>query len=245
MAFDDLTGEVFARLTVLRQAESKGWQRRWLLLCSCGQEATATTASLRSGNTKSCGCLKREAASENMRRERARSAPLGHCLSYTPEYRAWQTMRLRCLVSTNPAFKDYGGRGITVCARWRDDVKSFVSDVGSKPSPRHEIDRADNDGGYWCGRAECPDCGPIGRVCNVRWATRSQNCRNRRSNKRITYRGETKAMAQWAEELGLNTAAVDKRLAAGWSVERAFETPVRHISPKGCGRYSRAPGASP
>jgi len=163
-----------------------------------------------------------------------------HGLSRSVEYRAWQTMRLRCHVPTNPAFKDYGARGITVCTRWLRDPRAFLADVGAKPAPRYEIDRIDNDGGYWCGRQDCPECGPAGRPCNVRWATRSQNCRNRRSNRRLAYRGEVRTFVEWSQLLNLNAAAVDKRLAAGWSVARAFETPVRFISPKGCGPRSRA-----
>lgn len=171
----------------------------------------------------------------------SRTLTTKHGLSRTVEYRVWQTMRLRCHVSTNPAFKDYGGRGITVCARWVNDVRAFVADVGPKPTPRHEIDRIDNNGGYWCGRSDCAECVAAGRECNVRWATRTENCRNRRSNKRITYRGETKTMVEWTDVLGLNVAAVDKRIAAGWSIERAFEQPIRYISPKGCGPRTRAP----
>ena len=158
-----------------------------------------------------------------------------HGLSRSVEYRAWQTMRLRCHVPTNPAFKDYGARGITVCARWLNDVRAFVGDVGPKPTARHEIDRKDNDGGYWCGKSECPDCGPAGRACNVRWATRSQNCRNRRSNKMVTYRGETKPLTEWIEALGLapHAAAIQARFRDGWGVDDAFERPLRRVTPWG------------
>ncbi len=158
-----------------------------------------------------------------------------HGLSRSVEYRAWQTMRLRCHVPTNPAFKDYGARGITVCTRWLRDPRAFLADVGAKPAPHYEIDRIDNDGGYWCGRPECSECGPAGRPCNVRWATRSQNCRNRRSNKMVTYRGETKPLTEWIEALGLapHAAAIQARFRDGWGVDDAFERPLRRVTPWG------------
>jgi hypothetical protein len=100
-----------------------------------------------------------------------------HGLSYTPEYRAWQTMRLRCTVPDNPAYADYGGRGIKVCDRWMTSVEAFVSDMGPKPTPDHELDRyPDNNGDYEPG--------------NCRWATRSENDRKRRSNRIIAFAGE-------------------------------------------------------
>jgi hypothetical protein len=229
----DITGGIFGRLTVTGRAESKNQERRWVARCSCGAEVIVSTHALRGGNTKSCGCLKLDLARARIR-ELGKSA-LTHGLSYGPEYRVWQTMRLRCHVPTNPAFKDYGARGITVCARWLNDVRAFVGDVGPKPTARHEIDRKDNDGGYWCGKSECPDCGPAGRACNVRWATRSQNCRNRRSNKMVTYRGETKPLTEWIEALGLapHAAAIQARFRDGWGVDDAFERPLRRVTPWG------------
>lgn len=147
---------------------------------------------------------------------------LKHGLSYTPEYRAWQQMRLRCLDPEHAAFADYGGRGITVCDRWRDDPTAFLADVGPKPSPKHEIDRIDNDRGYEPG--------------NVRWATRKENDRNRRSSRLLTFRGETHALAEWCERLGLPRDTVRKRLEGGWPVEEALTTPVRPKAPNGAAR---------
>lgn len=142
-----------------------------------------------------------------------------HGLSYTSEYRAWQTMRLRCTVPTNPAYKDYGGRGITVCERWINSVENFIADMGPKPSSKHELDRKDNDKGY------SPD--------NCRWATRKVNDRNRRSNRLITYLGETHALAHWCERFRIPRDTAKKRLDKGWDAEKTFTTPVRDKAPNG------------
>ncbi len=142
-----------------------------------------------------------------------------HGLSYTPEYRAWQQMRLRCTDPKHRAYANYGGRGITVCARWLDSVANFIADMGPKPSPRHELDRRDNDAGY------SPD--------NCRWVTRATNDRNRRSNRLVTHNGETLALAEWCERFGKPRDTVKKRLDAGWPVARALTTPVRPKAPNG------------
>ena len=142
-----------------------------------------------------------------------------HGLSRTPEYRAWQTMRLRCNNPDNAAYPAYGGRGIKVCDRWADDVSAFVADMGLRPSPDHQIDRKDNDGDYEPG--------------NCRWATRSTNCRNRRTNRLITFRGEQRTLSDWCERLGLPKDTVAKRLNMGWTVDAALVTPVRSKAENG------------
>jgi hypothetical protein len=161
-----------------------------------------------------------------------------HGLSYTPEYRAWQTMRLRCLEPTNPAYASYGGRGITVCAAWRDSPEAFGRDMGPKPSPAHELDREDNDGGYWCGR--CLECVALHRPANCRWVTRKVNDRNRRSSRVIEFRGARRVLAEWCEILGLRADTIGERLDAGWSIERALTTPIRAKAPNGSVAAARA-----
>jgi hypothetical protein len=150
---------------------------------------------------------------------------LRHGLSYTPEYRAWQTMRHRCTERTSPAWADYGGRGITICARWLNSPANFLADVGPRPSKRHEIDRRDNGGGYWCGH--CTECRALGREANCRWVTRSTNNRNRRSNRHLVYRGETAVLRELAETFSLAETTLRDRLDAGWDIERALTTPAK------------------
>lgn len=144
---------------------------------------------------------------------------LKHGLSYTPEYRAWQLIRLRCTDPKHAAYPDYGGRGIALYEAWVDDPAAFISHIGPRPTPKHEVDRIKNWMGYE------PD--------NVRWATRKVNSRNRRSNRLVLYRGENLPLAEWCERLRLPRDTARKRLEAGWSVSDALETPVRPKAPNG------------
>ena len=145
-----------------------------------------------------------------------------HGLSGLPEYRAWQTMRLRCTEPSNAAYPNYGGRGIKVCDRWLNSVQAFVDDMGRKPSPAHELDRRDNNGNYEPG--------------NCRWVLRKVNDRNRRGCRLLDFKGETHALAEWCERLRLPRDTVRKRLESGWSVAQALTTPVRHKARNGMGR---------
>lgn len=144
---------------------------------------------------------------------------LKHGLSYTPEYRAWQLMRLRCMDPKHAAYPDYGGRGITLHAAWIEDPAAFIAHIGPRPTPKHEVDRIKNGEGYEPG--------------NVRWVTRKVNSRNRRSNRMLSYRGEELTLAEWCERLGLRGDTVTWRIESGMTVEEAFETPVREKAPNG------------
>jgi hypothetical protein len=143
-----------------------------------------------------------------------------HGLTRTPEYRAWQGMRLRCTDPEHKAYPRYGGRGIKVCDRWLESVENFIADMGPKPTPAHELDRfPNNDGNYEPG--------------NCRWATRSENCRNRRSSRFIESAGERLTLAEWAARTGLRADLISERVERGWTPEAALSTPARRISPKG------------
>lgn len=154
----------------------------------------------------------------------ARTRPvLSHGLSYTPEYRAWQTARHRCTSTRSRAWANYGGRGIRMCAVWLDDPAAFIEHVGPRPTTRHELDRCDNDRGYEPG--------------NVHWVLRPVNDRNRRSNRLITHAGETLPLVEWAARRNLRPETVSERLGRGWTAERALQTPARSKPPKGHGRW--------
>ncbi|MGY8988455.1 MAG: hypothetical protein ACKVG7_07840, partial [Flavobacteriales bacterium] len=111
-------------------------------------------------------------------------------------------------------YDGYGGRGISVCDRWRDSFENFLADMGERPSNEHSIDRKDNDGNYE------PD--------NCRWATKKEQGRNRRSNRILTFNNKTQTLIEWSEELGISSAVIRQRIkASGWSIEEALTTPAR------------------
>ena len=122
-------------------------------------------------------------------------------------------MKTRC---TNPKtwnYSNYGGRGIKVCEEWNKSFDRFLACMGPKPSSRHSIDRIDNNGNY------CPE--------NCRWATAKEQGRNRRINTAVTYKGETRTVAEWSERLGMNVVTLRSRLVIlKWSVHDAFTRPI-------------------
>lgn len=176
-------------------------------LCKCGNTVVVTASHLRSGDTQSCGCL---------RKQRARETHSTHGMTNTPEHGIWNGIKARCLNTNQPAYRNYGGRHapelpITICDEWRADFMAFYNHVGPRPSPRHTIERIDNNKGYEPG--------------NVIWDTRTAQARNRRSNRMLTFNSETHCIAEWAEITPLTAVAISARLARNWSVERALSTP--------------------
>jgi len=121
-------------------------------------------------------------------------------------------MKSRCLNPHVPQYPNYGGRGVTVCDAWSDSFETFLADMGRRPSPAHSLDRINVDGNY--------------EPSNCRWATNLQQQRNHRKNRRITFRGETKCLSEWAESIGLGRSTLSKRFLAGWDVERALMEPL-------------------
>lgn len=203
--FKDLTGQTFGRLTVLSFA---GIRRRgksyWLCECACGAQTIAWGSNLRSGKTRSCGCLLKDYRSKKWRT---------HGKSNTREYKAWCDMLARCNNRQQRGWRYYGSRGIRVWKGWQS-FENFLADMGPTPSYKHSIDRIDNDGDY--------------EPCNCRWATKKEQANNCRSTHWIAFNGKTQPLQIWAEELGICPSMIRKRLKRGWSVERALTTPSRH-----------------
>ena len=135
-----------------------------------------------------------------------------HGMSRTPEYQAWLHMKDRCFNPNHKRYSDYGGRGITVCDRWLN-LENFLADIGSRPSPKHSLDRIDNDGNY------CHE--------NCRWATKAEQQNNQRTNRLITIGCVTLTIAQWEKEMGYKQGIIWSRLKDGWSEYKAVMTPVR------------------
>lgn len=147
----------YGALTVLSPAGSDGECFLWLCLCDCGKTIAVPGKRLRSGDKSSCGCRWHLGT---VKHGEARKGNL------TPEFKTWRGMLTRCLNPNATRFSYYGGRGITVCQEWRESFSAFLESVGRKPSPQHSLDRINNDAGYEPG--------------NCRWATRSEQMKNRR-----------------------------------------------------------------
>lgn len=190
----DLIGETFGQLTVVGDAgrhHGNGGGSVWVCLCSCGSTVNVRSIHLRSGHTKSCGCL----------------ATTQNGLSNHPLYGTWIQMLHRCLNPKHDSYDRYGGRGIKVCERWRN-FENFLTDVGDRPSSKHQIDRKDNDGDYEPG--------------NWRWALPVTQARNTSTNRWVTVRGQRMVLVAAAELFGIPYWTIHARLRRGWTEEQAL-----------------------
>ena len=174
--------------------------------CVCGGKRIVSLSNLKTGRVKSCGCLHRERASL------LGKANAVHGESHTaPEYRAWASMLDRCYRQEHEHFDRYGGRGITVCEEWRRSYSSFLGHIGRRPSPRHSLDRINNDGGYVPG--------------NVRWATDREQNRNRAGVVRLEHGGILLPVTAWADRVGIAATTIKARITRGWSIEQTLFLP--------------------
>lgn len=217
----DLTGQRFGRWFVIKAGDSRKRQTMWECKCDCGSQTLVATGNLRSGKTMSCGCLARELASVRK---------TTHGKTQSAEYIVWCLMKSRCLNPSDAAYLNYGGRGISVCERWRLSFEAFLFDMGERPKDGEwQIDRIDNDKSYACGSASCQDCQQNGITRpNCRWTSRSENLRHTRHNRLLEYNGEKKCLVEWAEITGLPASAIIARIdKLGWAVEKALTTPLR------------------
>lgn len=192
----NLAGQTFGMLRVIgigSKSSDKAKYVKWFCRCDCGTHKLVATHSLLSGNAKTCGCVPPRKT---------------HGQTGTAEHRVWKAMLSRCGNPGQRSYPQYGGRGISVCDRWRS-FENFLADMGPRPTSEHQIDRIDNDGNY--------------DPANCRWVTRQENCRNRRSNRLIECGGMSLTIAEWSDRTGLPQYAIGQRLRRGWPVEEALK----------------------
>lgn len=212
--FKDLTGQRFGRLRVNSLAGMVSYAKcksaMWSCICDCGSTHEIRSTILLRGEANSCGCLRSEVvAAKNFK----------HGGAGTKTFIIWQAMIRRCTNPNVPEWMNYGGRGIIVCARWRHSFENFLEDLGQRPSLKHSIDRhPDKNGNY----------DPL----NCRWATVTEQNRNRRSNRMLTIDGDSKILTEWAEHSGISRMTISGRLKKGWDIKRAVFEPVDIHRPK-------------
>lgn len=199
-----LQGQKFGRLLVIDESERIKDHRRWNCVCDCGNKVTVYQTCLMSGNTQSCGCLCSDVSRERLsvHGENNRNSRL---------HSIWNCMFDRCRNSNNPRYKDYGGRGISVCSSWTEYLSFKKWTLENGYSDDLTLDRIEVNGNY------CPE--------NCRWATHLEQQNNMRSNTLITFNGKTLTLAQWSREIGVQYGTLVARWSRGWNVERMLTTP--------------------
>lgn len=208
----DIIGETYGHFTVVSYAEKRhNKDNYWYIRCSCGEVKKIRQDLLLKGDLPRCGC-----------REKVR-APKRY--SAHPLLRIWLGMKSRCYDAGNKRYRNYGGRGITVCDRWLDSFDSFVEDMGERPSG-YTLDRINNDGNY--------------EPSNCRWVTKLVNNRNKSNNIYMVFMGIRFCLAELAALMGLSGKACSKRLKNGWPLTGAMLFPVKtDLTLVNIGRFMR------
>lgn len=216
-----ITGQKFGRLTAIEQiGKNKHNNYIWLCQCECGNSHETTATALLQGRVRSCGCLMRETSAEIFRKAQKKSIEVCTKHKKTPRklYWTWSRMKGRCYCETNEHFKDYGGRGITVCDEWRHSFESFrdwalahgwEKTAHGKHNTTKTLDRIDVNGPY------SPE--------NCRFVDMKTQCANRRSTNLV----EGVPLIEWCKQNGVSYGTINTRMQRGWSLEKAVQTPIK------------------
>lgn len=199
----DLTGKRFNKLVVLeRMPNGKKGRAYWKCQCDCGNTTIVSGGNLKNGGVKSCGCLRHQ------------PSYIVHNKSHTPLYGVWNNMKNRCTNIHDKSYKNYGGRGISICEEWKNSFQCFYDwSIKNGYKEGLTIERIDNDGNY------CPE--------NCKWIIKGEQVNNRRNNQFYTYQGKTQTLGQWCKELNLDYGRIHGRITYGnWTFERAISTPI-------------------
>lgn len=212
----DLSGQKFGRLTVIREVgKDKHGNYINLCLCDCGKEIQVISHDILRGHTRSCGCL----ASEIIGKRNKLYSTTHGLRRKTKLYQVWVNMKSRCYNVNHNSYKTYGARGIKVCDEWRNDFQAFydwaMANGYDETAIKWEytVDRIDVNGNY--------------APSNCRWITIQEQQNNKRSNRLVTYKGETLNITQMAKKYNMTDGCLYRRLKKGMTIKEAIETPVR------------------
>lgn len=212
-AFKDLTGKRFGKLEVISFAYSDG-ACYWNCKCDCGKTTIVRGTNLRAGYTKSCGCGSLEQALKNIDKSRKLNTKHG-CSNKEKLYHIWKGMKARCYNPHNKRYKNYGGRGITVCDDWEKDYVNFKNwALNNGYNDNLTIDRIDNNGDY------SPE--------NCRWVDAKIQANNTTRNIYIKYKGKIQSLSLWADTFGITYSCMKHRYDRGWSMEKIEKTEQRN-----------------
>ena len=195
----ELVGQRFGRLKVLSFSKMDNGSI-WNCLCDCGKHITIKGCYLTSGNTRSCGCLIKDFPNYKT-----------HGMTLSREYQSWGHMLQRCCNPNHKYYFNYGGRGVKVCARWRNSFALFFKDMGKRPQ-NMSIERKNNKGNY--------------TPKNCVWATRIEQGANKRNNHFLTVKGVKRTVSQWSRITGINYTTLLMRIKYGWSDKKVVTTNI-------------------
>jgi len=210
----DLTHKTFDRLFVegIAPRKAKCGHTYWYCRCECGNRKIVSGSNLRRGQVRSCGCLQKERTAAAHRGKTVYKKHGHSCQNgqrqRTPEYSSWQHMRQRCNNPNTDCAHNYIERGIAICEEW-SEFENFLRDMGPKPTPKHTLERKDNNKGY--------------SKDNCVWATRAEQNRNYRRNRYFTAYGRTFVLTDWARLLGVCYATLKFHVNKGRTIEWAAD----------------------
>lgn len=210
MENQDLIGKVFGYIVPTSYSHSERSHRYYNCVCiKCGTVTKKIGSNLKRYVSSKAGKGCRECFKKEMK-----SFALRHGMDKTPEYRCWAAMKNRCLNNRHKQYSHYGGRGITICDRWIESFNNFYADMGLKPSPKHSLDRIDNNGNY--------------EPNNCKWSTSSEQNTNRRSAFMVNYNGETIALRRLTNNVAVPYDVLYNRIKRlNWPIEMAISTPYK------------------
>lgn len=200
---DIKSGDRFSRLTIIKEVDSRKKARFFLCRCDCGIEKEIRMVLLTNGDTKSCGCYKREHLLNMIYK---------NGLSRTKPYAIWNSMKQRCCNKNSKAYEHYGARGVRVCDEWMDFEIFYDWTINNGYQEGLTLERIDVNGNY--------------EPSNCTWIPQSEQSNNTRRSRIILYEGKEQNLRQWANELNIKYDTLFGRLSKGWSIKKAFETPV-------------------